>query len=152
MTPAKRRPATPASQGPTRVAPDVPTAPPDAPVPDELMTAAEVPPEVPTVADPPPVPPRPIPGGVRAPDVPTAPPDAPLPDELAIALVPPAAEDGTELLGPNGEPMAQDAPTADAGGGSAPPTETGQVDAEDRATTQPPGRSRGRYPLPVWPD
>jgi hypothetical protein len=130
MTPAKRRPATPASQGPTRTAPDVPI-----------------------VAEPPPVPPPPLPGGARAPDVPTAPPDASLPDEPAIALVPPAAaEDGTELLGPDGEPIAPDAPTADAGGDSAPPTETGQVDAEDRATTQSPGRPRGRYPLPVWPD
>ena len=38
MTPAKRRPAAPASQGPTRTAPDVPAAPPDVPVPDELVT------------------------------------------------------------------------------------------------------------------
>jgi hypothetical protein len=84
MTPAKRRPATPASQGPTRTAPDVPI-----------------------VADP-----RPA-----------------------------NTNDGTQLLGPEGEPVAD----------SAPPTETGQVDAEARAT-----RSRGRsgtfYPLPVWPD
>lgn len=35
MTPAKRRPATPASEGPTRTAPDVPTAPADAPAADE---------------------------------------------------------------------------------------------------------------------
>jgi len=39
MTPTKRRPATPASQGPTRTAPDVPIAPPDAPVPDEFVIA-----------------------------------------------------------------------------------------------------------------
>ena len=39
MTPDKRRPATPASQGPTRVAPDVPIAPSDAPVSDRLVTA-----------------------------------------------------------------------------------------------------------------
>ena len=84
MTPAKRRPATPASQGPTRTAPDVPI-----------------------VADP-----RPA-----------------------------NRNDGTQLLSPEGEPVAD----------SAPPTETGRVDAEERAT-----RSRGRsgtfYPLPVWPD
>ena len=130
MTPAKRRPATPASQGPTRVAPDVPT-----------------------VADPPPVPPPPTPGGVRAPDVPTAPPDAPVPDVLVTAPVPPAeTEDSTELLGPDGEPVAQEAPTADARGDSAPPPETGQVEPEDRAKTQSPGRPLALYPLPVWPD
>lgn len=91
MTPAKRRPATPASQGPTRTAPDVPI-----------------------VANPPSVPPPPTPGGVRAPDV------------LVTAPVPPAD--------------------------TTPPTETGQGDAEDRATSQSPGRSGGMYPLPVWPD
>ncbi len=88
MTPAKRRPATPASQGPTRTAPDVPI-----------------------VAQP------------RA--------------------VPPAkAKEGTELLGPEGEPIAD----------SVAPTETGQVDAEDRATTRSPARAGTYYPLPVWPD
>ncbi len=98
MTPAKRRPATPASQGPTRTAPDVPV-----------------------VAD-------------RAP-------------------VPPAeTKDSSELLGPDGEPIAEEALTGDASGDSAPPTETGQVDAEDRATTQSPGRPLSLYPLPVWPD
>ena len=118
MTPAKRRPTTPASQGPARTAPDVPTAPPDAPVPD----------------------------------VPTAPPDAPVPHEVVIAPVPPAAtKDGTELLGPDGEPIAEEAPTGDASGDSAPTTETGQVEPEDRATIQSPGRSRA-YPERVWPD
>ena len=41
MNPAKRRPATPASQGPKREAPapDVPTALPDAPVPNEVVIA-----------------------------------------------------------------------------------------------------------------
>ncbi len=96
MTPAKRRPATPASQGPTRTAPDVPTAPPDAPVPNELVTAP----------------------------VPSA-----------------ETKDGT-----------QEAATGDTGGDSAPPTETGQVDPEDRATTQRPRRPLALYPLPVWPD
>ncbi len=106
MTPAKRRPATPASQGPTRTAPDVPTAPPDVPVPDELVTA-----------------------------------------------VPPAeTKDGTELLGPDGEPVAEDASTGNASGDSAPPTETRQADAADRATTQSRGRPLEEYPLPVWPD
>jgi hypothetical protein len=102
MTAAKRRPATPASQGPTRTAPDVPIA-----------------------VDPPPVPPPPRPGG-SAPDLPTAPPDAPVPDVLLTAPVP-ALE-------------------------TTPPTETGQVDAEDRATTQSPRRPLSLYPLPVWPD
>jgi hypothetical protein len=152
MTPSKRRPATPASQGPTRTAPDVPI-----------------------VADPPSVPPPPTPGGVPAPDVPTAPPDAPVsdelvidpapdvptapsdapvPDELVIDPVPPAAtKDGTQLLGPVGEPIAQEAPAGDASGDSAPPTETGQVDQpEERATTQSPRRPLSLYPLPVWPD
>ena len=96
MTPTKRRPATPASKGPTRTAPDVPIA-------------------------------------------------APTP-------VPPAeTEEGTQLLGPEGEPIAQEARTA-AGGHSAPLTETGQAPSEDRATTRPPRRSGGLYPLPVWPD
>ena len=114
MTPAKRRPASPASEGPTRVAPDVPIAPSD---------------------------------------VPTAPPDAPVTDELVIPDVPPAAtEDGTELLGPDGEPIAQEAPTGDPGGDSAARAETGQVEREDRATTQPPRRPLALYPLPVWPD
>ena len=97
MTPAKRRPATPASKGPTRTAPDVPI-----------------------VAAPTPVP-------------------------LA------ESEEGTQLLGPEGEPIAQEARPA-AGGHSAPLTETGQVHSEDRATTRSPRRSGGLYPLPVWPD
>lgn len=87
MTPAKRRPATPASQGPTRTAPDVPI-----------------------VADPTPVPPG-------------------------------QTKDATELLGPEGEPIDQEALT-----------ETGQVVSEDRETTQSPRRPGGLYPLPVWPD
>jgi hypothetical protein len=107
MRPAKRRPATPASQGPTRTAPDVPAAPPDAPVPDELVTA----------------------------------PAAPL-----------ETKDGTQLLGPDGEPVTQEAAAGDAGGDSASPTETAPVDREDRATTPSPRRSRTFYPLPVWPD
>ena len=98
MTPAKRRPATPASQGPARTAPDVPV-----------------------VADPPPEPPA-------------------------------EKKDGTQLLGPDGEPTAQEAPTGDASGDSAAPTETAQVDPQDRATTQSPGRPLALYPLPVWPD
>ncbi len=62
-----------------------------------------------------------------------------------------ATEDSTQLVGPDGEPVAQEAPTDDPGD-SAPPTEAGQVDPEDRATTQSPRRSGGLYPLPVWPD
>jgi len=85
--PAKRRPATPASQGPTRTAPDVPI-----------------------VANPRPVPP------------------AKTKDSI------------------------QKAPRGDAGRDSTPPTQTGHVDAEDRATTQSPRRPGGLYPLPVWPD
>ncbi len=107
MTPAKRRPATPASQGPTRVAPDVPIAPPDAPVPDELVTTPVAPAET---------------------------------------------EDSAELLGPDGEPIAQEAPTRNPRRDSAPPTETGQLAPQDRATTQSPRRPLEEYPLPVWPD
>ncbi len=92
MTPAKRT-ATPASQGPTRTAPDVPIV-------------------------------------------------------AAPKSAPPEPKDGTQLLGPEGEPIAQ----GDAGGNSAPPTETGRVDSEDRATTQSQRRPGGLYPLPVWPD
>lgn len=102
MSPDKRRPATPASQGPARTAPDVPV-----------------------VANPPPS---------------------------------PAAEtkDGTRRLRAEGDPIGQEAPTRDAGGDSAPPTETGHADARDRATAQSPKQSPRRplslYPLPVWPD
>ena len=96
MTPAKRRPGTPASQGPTRTAPDVPIV---------------------------------VPNGPRA-----------------------DTGDGAQLLGPDGEPIAEEAPTGDASGDSAPSTETGQVGPEDRATTQSPGRPLALYPLPVWPD
>ncbi len=98
MTPAKRRPATPASQGPARVAPDVPI-----------------------VADQKPV-------------------------------LPAEAKDGTELLGPDGEPIAEEAPKGRTRRASVPPTESGRVDAPDRATTQSPERPLSLYPLPVWPD
>jgi len=98
MTPAKRRPATPASQGPTRTAPDVPVAPNPKPVP------------------------------------------------------PTETKDGTQPLGPGREPVAQEARTGDAGADSAPPTETGRVDPDDRATIQSPRRPGALYPLPVWPD
>ena len=97
MTPAKRRPATPASKGPTRTAPDVPI-----------------------VANPPPV-------------------------------LPAETKDGTQLLGPGGDFIAQEAAAGDAGADSAPPTETGQ-DAQDRARTPSPRRPLSLYPLPVWPD
>ena len=59
-------------------------------------------------------------------DVPTAPPDTPVPDELVIAPV----------------PLVE----------TTPPMETGEVDPEDRATTQPPERSRAVHPARVWPD
>ena len=98
MTPARRRPATPASKGPTRTAPDVPI-----------------------VAD--------------------------------AAPVPPAeTKDGTQLLGPEGEPIAREAATGDARGDSAPQTETGHVDARDRSRRPSPRRPLALYPLPVWPD
>ena len=91
----------------------------------------------------------------KVPDVPSAPPRRrrPVPDELMTAPAPPAAaKDGAQLLGPEGEPIAQDAPREDAGGELALPTQIGQVDAEDRATTRSPRRSGSFYPLPVWPD
>ena len=50
-------------------------------------------------------------------------------------------KEGTELRGPDGAPTNQDAPT-----------ETGQVGPKDPPTKQSPRRSRGRNPLPVWPD
>ena len=98
MTPAKRRQATPATQGPTRTAPDVPI-----------------------VADPTPVS------------------DA-------------ETTEGTQLLGPEGEPIDQEALAGNAGGDSAPAKDTGRVDPEDRARTHSPRRPGGLYPLPVWPD
>ena len=93
MTPAKRRPATPSSQGPTRTAPDVPV-----------------------VAVPPPN---------RA-----------------------ATKDDSELLGPDGEPVAPEAPTRPAGKAPTPPR---PVDTQDGTKKPAPRRSRA-YPLPVWPD
>ena len=127
MTPAKRRPATPASQGPKRAAPA---------------------PEEPPVADPPPT------QRGRLPDVPSAPPRRrrPVSDELVTDPVPPAAtNDGSELLGPDGEPIAEEAP-GDAGRGPGVPADTGQAAREDGATTQSPARPLALYPLPVWPD
>jgi hypothetical protein len=97
MTPAKRRAATPVSQGPTRTAPDVPR-----------------------VANPSPV------RGAKT-------------------------KDDTQLLGPEGEPITEEAATGDAGGDSAAPSQTGQADPEARAT-QSRRRPAGLYPLPVWPD
>ena len=76
----------------------------------------------------------------RVPDVPTAPP-------VRRART----KDGAQLLGPEGEPIAQEAATVDAGGDSAPPAQPEQVDSEARAT-QSRRRPGGLYPLPVWPD
>ena len=76
----------------------------------------------------------------RVPDVPTAPP-----------VRGAKTKDGAQLLGPEGEPIAQEAASGDAGGDSAPPPPTGQVDPEARAT-QSRRRPGGLYPLPVWPD
>ena len=106
MTPAKRQPTTPASQGPK---------------------------------------------SGRVPDVPTSPPKAPVQGERATVPAPPAATKDGILLGPEGEPIAQEAAPRDAGGDSAPPTQTLQVDPEARAT-QARRRPGGLYPLPVWPD
>ncbi len=96
MTPARRDPATPASQGPKRP---------------------------------------------RVPDVPTAPP-----------VRGAKTKDGAQLLGPEGEPISQEAAAGDAGGDSATPAQTLQVDAEDRATTRSPRRTRALYAQRVWPD
>ena len=76
----------------------------------------------------------------RVPDVPTAPP-----------VRGAKTKDSAQLLGPEGEPISQEAAAGDAGGDSAPPTQTGQVDAEARAT-EASRRPGGLYPLPVWPD
>ena len=77
----------------------------------------------------------------RVPDVPTAPP-----------VRGARTKAGAQLLGPEGDPIAQEAAAGDAGGGSAPPTQPVQVDPETRATTQSQRRPGGLYPLPVWPD
>ena len=76
----------------------------------------------------------------RVPDVPTAPP-------VRSAK----AKDGAQLLGPEGEPIAEEARTGDASGDAARPKKTGQVDPEAPAT-QARRRPGGLYPLPVWPD
>jgi hypothetical protein len=95
MTPTRRRPATPASQGPARTAPDVPI----------------------------------------------------------VAPVPPAeSNEGTQLLGPEGEPFTPDAPRRDARRDLAPPKAIEPVDAVETTTTQSSRRPGGLYPLPVWPD
>ena len=74
-------------------------------------------------------------------------PDVPI--VAAPKSAPPAKpKDGTQLLGPEGEPVAQ----GDAGENSAPATETGQSSPDDRAPTQSRRRPGGLYPLPVWPD
>ena len=83
-----------------------------------------------------------------APDVPAV--ADPPSDEIVTAPVSPAAtEDRTELLGPDGEPIAEEAPTGGARVEWTPPPKTGQVDP---ATTQSPRRPLSEYPLPVWPD
>lgn len=76
----------------------------------------------------------------RVPDVPTAP-----PVRSAKTKV------GAQLLGPEGDPIAQDAATRNAGGDSAPPKQAEQVEPEAK-TTQARRRPGGLYPLPVWPD
>lgn len=96
MTPAKRRPATPVSEGPTGTAPDVPIVAKRSPV-----RAAKT-------------------------------------------------KDDTQLLGPEGSPIAQDAATGDAGRDSAPPAQAGEGDPEVRVA--PARRRPSGYPLPVWPD
>jgi len=63
----------------------------------------------------------------------------------------PVTEDRSKLVGPDGKPVAQDAPAPAPVGDLATPTETGQVVPEDGVTTSP-GRRRSNYPLPVWPD
>ena len=77
----------------------------------------------------------------RVPDVPTAPP-----------VRGAKTKDGAQLLGPEGEPIAQEAATRDASKDPVGPKETGQVDPENRATAQSQRRPGGLYPLPVWPD
>lgn len=62
-----------------------------------------------------------------------------------------AKKDSTQLLGPDGEPIAEEAPTG-AGGDSAPPTEAGHAAPVDRAAPPSPGRSRALHPERVWPD
>ena len=66
----------------------------------------------------------------RVPDVPTAPP-----------VRGAKTKDGAQLLGPEGEPIDQEAPK-----------HPGRVEPEERARAQSPRRPGGLYPLPVWPD
>ena len=61
-------------------------------------------------------------------------------------------KDSIQLRGPDGEPIAEEALTGDAGGDSTPPTETGHAAPVDRAAPQSPGRSRALHPERVWPD
>ena len=141
MSPAKRPPASPAGQGPSRAASA---------------------PEAPAAEDPPPAPPPPKRPRVRAPDVPTPPPRrsrgrtpdgptpaAPVPDELGTPPARPAAtKESTQLLGPDGEPVARDAGRSE----PASPAEAKRPAPEDRPTTQSPGRSPALYAQRVWPD
>jgi len=146
MTPPKRRPAAPATQRPAKVAKNDGNqqSPTDTPAPQGL-----------------PRPPRPGPkdSTQQAPiDTPAA--EAPLDTPVAQAPIdtptsqrPTRApkKDRAQLLGPDGEPIAEEAPTG-AGGDSAPSTETGQAAPVDRAAPQSPGRSRALHPERIWPD
>ena len=92
----------------------------------------------------------------RRPDTPVSPGSAKMaPDVPRVANRAPVraakTKDDTQLLGPEGEPISQETATGDAGRDSAPPTQTGQVDPDARAT-QARRRPGGLYPLPVWPD
>jgi hypothetical protein len=77
------------------------------------------------------------------------------PDVPIVANPPPGppagTDDGGQLLGPEGEPLAHGASAEHGRGDASPPTEAGQVNADDRAT-QARRRPGGLYPLPVWPD
>jgi len=179
MTPAKRRPATPANPQPTGVAKKDSTqqAPKDLPAtqglprpprPAPTDSTQQAPKDLPATQGLP-RPPRPEPKDItqRAPiDTPAAQapidtPAAQAPIDTPVAKAPidtptsqvpaRAAKKDSQSLGPDGEPVAEEVLAGDAGGGSAPPTETGDAAPVDRAP-QSPGRSRALHPERVWPD
>jgi len=146
MTPPKRRPATPATQRPAKVAKKDTNqqAPIDTPATQRLPRPPRPGPKDSTQQAP-----IDTPAAGASIDTPVA--QAPIDTPTSQRPTRAAKKDSTQLLGHHGEPIAGEAPTG-AGGDSAPSTETGHAAPVDRAAPQSPGRSRARHPERVWPD
>ncbi len=152
MTPPKRRPATPADQRLTKVAKKDSTqqAPKDTPATQGLPRPPRPGPKDSTQQAPIDAPAAQAPIDTPAAGAPIDSPVAQAPIDTPTGQGPTRAakKDSIQLLGPDGEPIAEEALTGDAGGDSAPSTETGQAAPEGQS----PGRSRALPPERVWPD